>query len=256
MKTMNAKQAMKKNLAVAVLAAGCVLGIGSANAQWVVTDPGHTIQNIVTQIKGFAERYGQHIKEYTKLQQQVQHFQQQVIQISSMLQSIGMPTQQPWAEISNSERNKRITDRCSTGGGGLLGSLASVFKLNPNGDLAEQQKQICANIVTAKVDKYNYTVRFATQTLPQIEKQIKDLESQRKQNNKQGNLETVANDSTRLANSMSASFQIYQGQMQAYDNYVLQMEDEQRELVKTAMKGRNDILGSVFKGVALDKALN
>ncbi|MBX9403420.1 DUF4141 domain-containing protein [Lysobacter sp. BMK333-48F3] len=258
MKTMNAKQAIKKNLAVAALAAACVFGVGSANAQWVVTDPGHTIQNIVTQIKGFAERYGQHIKEYTKLQQQVQHFQQQVVKLQSMLSTIGMPAQEQWKELNKSEE---VAAKCASSGGGggglpIIGALTGAFKLDLGGDVAKQQRQICANIVSAKVDKYNYTVRFARDTLPEMERQMKELEKKRNSDLKQGTMEAVANDSARLANGMSAKFANYEGQMQAYDSYIAAMEDNQRQLVETAMNGRAGILGSVFKTTALKMALD
>lgn len=258
MKTMNAKQAIKKNLAVAVLTAACVFGVSSAHAQWVVTDPGHTIQNIVTQIKGFAERYGQHYKEWTKLKESVEHFQQQLVKLQSMLSTIGMPPQEKWKEL---DRGAEVAAKCASSGGGggglpVIGALTGGFKLDLGGDVAKQQRQICVNIVSAKVEKYNYTVRFARDTLPEMERQMKTLEKKRNSDLKQGTMEAVANDSARLANAMSAKFANYQGQMQAYDSYIMAMEDNQRQLVETAMNGRAGILGSVFKTVALERALN
>ncbi|MGJ7904328.1 hypothetical protein [Lysobacter sp. 1R34A] len=245
MKT-NAKQACKKNLAVGVLALSCVMAAGSVNAQWVVTDPGHQIANIGQQVATSVERAVEFGKEMAEWQKQYQHFQQQLIKFQSFLDNpIGLPTSEPWREL---DKAQVVEQRCRqpSGGGSILGNLMSRVGLSLDGDLSEQQMQICVNIESAKVEKFNYTVRFSRDTVPEMQRLLGQVQSQRGTSSDQGNVDGVNSESMRLANDLDIKYQMYQAQMAIYDAYIVAMVDKQNTLAKRGLKGKQSIIGTVL----------
>lgn len=253
MKT-NAKQAYKKNLAVGVLALGCVMAAGSVNAQWVVTDPGHMAANIGQQIKTSVERAAEFGKEMAEWKKQYDHFQQQLIKFQSFLDNpIALPTSEPWREL---DKAQVVEQRCrQTGGGSILGNLMSRVGLNLDGDLSEQQMQICVNIESAKVEKFNYTVRFSRDTVPEMQRLLGQVQRQRGTSSDQGNVEGVDSESMRLANDLDIKYQMYQAQMAIYDAYIVAMVDKQNTLAKRGLKGQQTLIGSAISTAAMAGAL-
>ncbi|WP_223619591.1 DUF4141 domain-containing protein [Lysobacter sp. ESA13C] len=251
---MNAKQAYKKNLAVGVLALGCVMAAGSVNAQWVVTDPGHMAANIGQQIKTSVERAAEFGKEMAEWKKQYDHFQQQLIKFQSFLDNpIALPTSEPWREL---DKAQVVEQRCrQTGGGSILGNLMSRVGLNLDGDLSEQQMQICVNIESAKVEKFNYTVRFSRDTVPEMQRLLGQVQSQRGTSSDQGNVEGVDSESMRLANDLDIKYQMYQAQMAIYDAYIVAMVDKQNTLAKRGLKGQQTLIGSAISTAAMAGAL-
>lgn len=243
----------KRGLRLGVLATmlSCALMVGPSGATGIpVVDAASILKQVIVSI----ERGLEHVETITKWTQQLNHMKQQVIQIQSMLSSIGMPANQPLTKVGD---NYLVAESCSSGGGGFsLATLASVFKLNPDGDVMEQQKQICVNIRVARNKKFDYTVDFVQKTAPQMQSMLDKLNSQRNSNNNQGNLQAVDSDSMRMANDLALKFQIWEGQMKAYDTYIASMEENQRVLAKTALKGKQTILGTFVKTAALKTALS
>jgi len=255
MKTNNAKQAYKKNLAVGLLALACATAAGSVNAQWVVTDPGHMAANIGQQVATSAERAIEFGKEIAEWKKQYDHFQQQLIRFQSFLDNpIALPTSEPWREL---DKSQVVEQRCrqTSGGGSILGNLMSRVGLNLNGDLSEQQMQICVNIESAKVEKFNYTVRFSRDTVPEMQRLLAQVQRQRGTSSDQGNVEGVNSESMRLANDLDIKYQMYQAQMGIYDAYIVAMMDKQNTLAKRGLKGESKLLGTAITTAAMAGAL-
>lgn len=246
MKANNAKRAYKKNLAIGALALCCSVAAGGVNAQWVVTDPGHQIANIGQQVAVSAERAMEFTEQLAEWKKQYDHFQQQLIKFQTFLDNpIALPTAEPWSELNKQEV---VEQRCRqpSGGGGMLGSLMSGLGLDLDGNLSKQQMQICVNIESAKVDKFNYTVKFARDTVPEMQRLLGRVQSQRGTNSTQGNIAGVDSESRRLANDLDIKYQSWQAQMHIYDAYIVAMMDKQNSLAKRALKGRETLIGSVF----------
>ena len=94
--TMTPPRAGPKLRAMLKLTLLSVMAAGSVNAQWVVTDPGHTIQNVVQQILVSGERAGEFVKELDEWKKQYEHFQQQLIKFQSFLNNpIALPNSLP-----------------------------------------------------------------------------------------------------------------------------------------------------------------
>lgn len=244
MKSNIAKQARTKKLAVCALAFSSAMAAGSVNAQWVVTDPGHTIQNVIQQILVSGERAGEFVKELDEWKKQYEHFQQQLIKFQSFLNNpIALPNSEPWVELNKAEVVKQ---KCGDAGGSMLGRLMDSVGLQLNGDLAKQQLQVCVNIESAKVDKFNYTVKFARDSVPQMQSLLGKIQNQRGTSSSQGNIQGVDSESMRLANDLDIKYQAWQAQMRTYDAYIATMMDKQNTLAARALKGEASPLGQML----------
>jgi hypothetical protein len=103
--------------------------------------------------------------------------------------------------------------------------------------------------------KYNYTVEFFQDYMPQLEGELRRLESQRNASNDEGNVAASNNNALQVGNGADAKFQTWLANIQAYDAYIAAMENNQKLLTQMAMKGRSSPLGTMIKTAVLKDAL-
>ncbi|MEG3789131.1 hypothetical protein V1318_03250 [Lysobacter sp. CCNWLW3] len=247
-----------KKLALAGVLLACSLAAGNGSAMGPVVEVGpNLIQSILNQINTYSQRFADtaaYANDAKSWLDQLNHMKQQLINMQSLLSSVGMPNGTTWSTVN--AKTYLVEESCNRGGGGLnLSSLLTMFNLNPGGDIVAEQKKICTAIRQARNEKYNYTVRFVMETAPQMEAMLKNVQSQRNGDNSQGNVTNVATSSTQISNDLALKFQMWQGHMQTYDVYIASMEENQRVLAYKAMKGQQTILGSLVKTGALATAL-
>ena len=130
-----------------------------------------------------------------------------------------------------------------------------MFRLDSSGNFIEQQEQVCANIQRMQNMKHNYTIEFLQTYLPQLERELRRLESQRNASNDEGNVAASDNNALQIGNGAEAKFQTWLANIQAYDSYISAMEDNQALLARIAMKGKRGAPGSMVKTAALKGAL-
>jgi len=233
-----------------------VLAAGSSSVQATgipVIDFANTLQSTLNQVNTYSQRF-QDMYEYgetlMRWQRTLEQYRQQLIQIQGVVTSFGLPQGQPITKIPS---NYMVAERC--GGGFNLHNLTKVFQVNQTGNIIEQQKQICASIQQVENAKFNYTVDFFNEYIPELQGELKQLESRRNSSNEQGNVAAADNDSLRVGNSADANFQAWQANIQAYDSYIAAMQNNQKLLARTAMKGKESLLGTLIKTTALKGAL-
>jgi len=234
-----------------------VLAAGSSSVQATgipVIDFANTLQSTLNQVNTYSQRF-QDMYEYgetlMRWQRTLEQYRQQLIQIQGVVMSFGLPQGQPITKVPS---NYMVAERCG-GGGFNLHNLTKVFQVNPTGNIIEQQKQICASIQQIENAKFNYTVDFFNDYIPELQGELKQLESRRNFSNDQGNVAAADNDSLRVGNSADANFQAWQANIQAYDSYIAAMQNNQRLLARAAMKGKESLLGTLIKTTALKGAL-
>ncbi len=252
-KTKKAGRKNKKNL-LAGLALMCSLAVGSASAQWIVNDPVHTMQNILTQLQQMGKDVAEYAEQASRWQQQYRHYTQQLIKAQSMFTQLGLPQSVNLEKVGD---DYLIADRCRGASGGFsLSGLKQMLSLDPNGDLMKQQQQICVNIQVMENRKYNETVDFLKKTMPDLDKTLNTLKSMRDSSNDQGNLTKVSYDAEALTADMSKSFGEWESRMNSYDAYIKSMQQAQRTLTQIALKGKQSgPLGTLVKTTALQGAL-
>lgn len=250
-KSKSAKRKNKKPL-LASLALMCSLAVGSANAVFF-HDPVHTIQNILTQIAQMSKDMAEYTEQATRWQQQYSHYRQQLIKAQSMFTKLGLPQSVTLEKVAD---DYLIADRCRGAGGGVLSGLKNMLTLDPNGDLMKQQQQICVNIQVMENRKYNETVDFLKNSMPELDQTLATLKSMRDLDNSEGNLTKVTYDAEALTADMSKSFAEWESRMNSYDAYIQSMQQAQKTLTQIALKGKQSSpLGTLVKTTALQGAL-
>lgn len=230
------------------------LAIGGASAQMVVTDPMHTIQNILTQLQQMSTDVTEYTTQATRWQQQYAHYTQQLVKAKSMFTKLGLPEGVDLAPVAE---DYLVGDRCRGAGGGFsVSGLKQMLGLDPSGDLMKQQQQICANIQILENRKYNETVEFLKKTVPDLNQTLQSLKGMRDQSNDEGNLIKVSYDVEALTADMSKSFTEWESRMNSYDAYIKAMQQTQKALTQIALKGKQSSpLGTLVKTAALQAAL-
>lgn len=256
------KQRKSKKLMLGGLALSCLLAMGNANAVFGVGDTvievgpswlQHTLNQINTYMAQI-EAAGEYTEQAMRWRNTLAHYQQQLIKMQAMISNFGLPGAQALTKVGD---DYLVAERCpGQGGGGVMAMIAKPFTLDPEGDLIEQQRQICVNIRTMQNRKYNDTVDYLAKTAPEMQSFLGKLDGLRLSSSEQGAMEHSDNEALRLNNKLTAQGQEWATRMQAYDAYIATMEDNQKVLAQNAMKGKKNIIGSLVKTAVLKTALS
>lgn len=239
------------------LALSCILAMGNANAVFGVGDTvievgpswiQHTLNQINTYLAQI-EAAGEYTEQAMRWRSTLSHYQQQLIRIQGIISGFGLPK---GVDLTPVLLNYNVAERC---GGFSISSLTKVFNLNGSGNIYEQQKQICANIQMMENMKYNATVEFLNKTAPEMEAELKTLDTRRNSSNENGSVDANTNDALRMTASMEGRFKVWETQVQSYDSYIQIMQSTQKILAQGALKGKSGLLGTFVKTAALKSAL-
>ena len=251
MHTENRTSVRTARLRAALVVAMAAMALApAAPAQVVVTDPMHTFQNILTQLRNIAAQAVEYQQQYSRWIQTYTHYQQQLVRMSGIIKSFGLPAGRPLEEI---DPDYLVAERCGTG----LNPLGILRALTPvrSGDFVAQQRENCAQIQRVRNQKYNDTVRFIKETLPAMEADMKRIENMRSQNNENGTVDAAAEASMQLMANLETQMQSWNVRMQSYDGLIMMIEQSQRQLAQMALKGERNPIGTVVKTSALKAAL-
>lgn len=247
----------KKTIRRLGLTASLVAMLGmasSAHAQWIVNDPAHQIQNIMTQLKDMAEKAAKYAKDYAHYASVIQHYQQQLIKLQGMLSMVQLPASVTIQKVD--ENSYMVAEMCHIEGGFSLQSLGTAIGINPNGNIIDEQRRNCVTMQRMRNRKHNETVDYLTTTLGQMQAEVSQLNTRRNMSNENGAVEANNNDALRQSVNIEANIQQWEARMAAYDGYIASIENTQQALARTALNGRKTTIGTVVKTVALKTALD
>lgn len=251
MQTENRTSVRTARLRAALVVALATMALAPpAPAQWIVSDPTHTFQNILTQLRNIAAQAAEYQQQYARWMETYTHYQQQLVRMSGIIKSFGLPSSRPLEEV---DADYLVADRCGAG----LNPLGILRALTPvrSGDYISQQRENCAQIQRVRNQKYNDTVRFIKETMPAMEADMKRIENMRSQNNDNGTVDAAAEASMQLMANLETQMQSWNVRMQSYDELIVMLEQSQRQLAQMALKGERNPIGTVVKTGALKAAL-
>lgn len=234
-------------IATAVAAGGVA---PTASAQFIVNDPVHQIQNILTQLRNIAAQAAEYQQQYSRWIQTYSHYQQQLVRMAGVIKSFGLPASQPLVEV---DADYLVADRCGNG----LNPLGILRALSPvkTADVVMQQRGNCAQIQRIRNLKFNETVRFMKETVPAMEADMKRIQNMRAQDNTNGTVDAAAEASMQLMANLETQMQAWSVRMQSYDGLIAMLEDSQRQLAQMALRGERNPIGTIVKTSALKAAL-
>lgn len=225
---------------------------GSAMAQQTVMEIGpNFIQTLFNQMNTYTQRYQDEIayaEQVQRWQQTYAHYQQQLIKLKSIIASFQLPAGQ---KIERVPDTYMVETRC-----GVTGfSLGQMMGFDNQSDLVGQQKNICASIQVMENRKFNETVDFLKETMPNMQAVLSKARTRRDASNQKGNVDASLDDSIRLSNDFTTKFKEWETRINLYNTYIGAMKDTQRGIAERALKGERNPLGTMLKAVALKKAL-
>ena len=226
---------------LAALALGVVLSLGAgttATASGVlVYDGANWFEKMLDRL----QTAGEYVKDNTRWMKVLKEVSDSIIKAQGIFKSFGLP---PGAILTPVPSDYMVQQSCGPVMDMSVDSLFSYFVFNPTGDVKAQQRQICVNIRMMQNRKYNDSVTFIQQTIPQMDQLMEAINSLRKVSSLAGNVAAVDSDSMRTANELAVQSQSWQARMQAYDAYIEVMEANQKIVAQAALKG--DTAGMKF----------
>lgn len=248
----------RKNVFVTVIAIGLATGYQPrAHALLPVTDAAHIFVNVKTQFDALA----QYIKQLQSMatdaahyRQVYQHYQQQLIKVRRMVSSLqfsGTPA------LSTVDVQDGVEQRCHKKPSGLsLRGLLNGLASNANGDILEEQQQICEAIQISENMKFNETVDFLARVRKETEQEMNGLAGRRDSGSTQGGVEANTNDAVTSGLRLDSIYRDYTAKIQMFDTQISALESRQRVLAQRAMKGETNPIGTLVKTGTLKAALS
>jgi len=248
------KLASKVAWTLATAIVGCLLS-PSTRAQWVVVDPTQISQDATN----FAQTIAQYGKEIAQYQAVLEHYRQQLVSLTQM--NFSLPTMQnSYQEISQSDMQKLASDACpSANGNGLSGgvtSLLQIFTPDANKSILENQQKICIQIQFRQMDKYNLTVKM----LSRIQSYSSNMESISGQlgqvGTSQGAMDGVKANIEANNLAMNTEMQLWDKQVQADDQMISYLRNQQGVQARTILNGSSTLLGNVVQAATFATAFH
>lgn len=235
-----------------VLAIGLGLFAGGASAQWAVVDAG----NIATNEQGFASQLAKTIEQYTT---QLKEYATQLQQYQQMLSSIqGLSSGMSLAPntLQHADAGPLIQAKCaSSSGSGIVGNVMSSLTSLLSQPLSDSQQQLCVQITTTQVDKYNKTVDMLgklhsySDMFSQVEKVAQSISTV-------ADAGRASNQAQDYNNALTTEMANWEAQMRADDSIIKTLEDQQSILSHIALNGSNNsVLGDALPNSIFQSAI-
>ena len=220
----------------AALAVGLALAFGAGAPTTAVASgvPVYDGANWFEKLMDRLQSMGEFVKDNTRWVTLLKSVTDAIIQAQGIFKSFGLP---PGAILTPVPDDYLVEQACGPKDGSAMEQLFSYFVFNPTGDWKAQQRQICVNIRMMQNRKYNDSVTFINQTIPQMDQLMAVINKARAASNLAGSVTAVDSDSLRTANELAVQSQSWQARMKAYDAYIEVMEANQRVVAQAALKG-------------------
>ncbi len=118
-----------------------------------------------------------------------------------------------------------------------LSGILTALDMNPGGDIAAQQRNICAAIQMLENQKYNETVEVVQKTMPDMRKVLDRIRDIRDLFNTEGALSETVTNATVSDIYMQADFATWEKKVGAYDRQIQALTRMQQMLAQRALKG-------------------
>ena len=227
-----------------LLAVGLASVAGTANAQWVVSDPGHTALTYAGWIKELISQGQQYAKQIAQYQTQVRQYETQVRQFEQQYIKGGVFNQKAMGtrEFTPRALDAGMEQRCPAGLRSLLSSSSSA--------------ENCAMIVQTENARYNAIVSVLTVSRER-DKELQKIYAERAGISQEdaGALQANNNSLLSLQGRMQMDIQQARSQTEGYDRLLELLREDQKMIANGTLDG-DGIVGGIVRGAALSAALH
>ncbi|MEB2230262.1 MULTISPECIES: hypothetical protein [Xanthomonas] len=256
--------AFRSKLRTLVLVAGCTVCLNGQAVTFI--DPANLVENFTQRVQSawqFAKDNSQYAKEAQYFIDQAQRWKRQYDAAMAFINLQAFRSLLPdGVKLEKVDEEYMVKERC----GGDAPSVFSVSGLkeiikskvqeamNSEG-IDEQQKKTCAYIQMLKNKQYNESIDFLEKTMPAFQRRLDGIVIGASGNKKPGEISALMFELKALSNAMDIQMSTWTARNQAYQSYIVLMEDKQKSLATQALKGKEILLGTVVKNLALRAAL-
>lgn len=227
---------------LATVVLGGLLAAGVANAQWMVTDPGHTVVNQFAWIAQYQQKYEELKRQIQQYETQIRELEQQYVKGRAFEGGAGYRE-----TLSERGLNDSVIERCGNGTG---------LPVAPKriAEVAKRQYDNCVAIVQTENTRYNVMVRILQQLavrddeMDRIREEAKNVKQDEK-----GALDRVTNNIAQFEARLATDIQNTKTLMDAYDASLKTLQSEQVWLGQAAFKDQAGGKGGI--GGLLDTAV-
>jgi len=246
-----------------LLAAALVLGLAQASpshAQMATTEAGPSLlAHIMNQINTLTQRfqdYYQYAEDALRWQQTWQHYYQQVARFMNKVQNPALTTKVPFEKVALTYGVEEICGTGTSGGGFSLVGLARRVIPTGEGNIAQKQQEICAQIQMLENTKHNAMVEYVGKIAPSLERDLGEITKKRAENNEEGTIAAIQEATTRLEAQQNQSEADLENQLKGCDMMIASLTRMQKVVAQQALKGKaNPIVGTLVKTATLQAAL-
>lgn len=249
------RSSFRKTPLMAGLVLACGLFTGNTSAQWVVTDPGHTLGTAMD----MAQSWGEFMEQYQRWQRQISEFQDALTKAAMIIQNPSMIAANftPDMTVVAEDRGADMQCPAPPGGGFNFESPASLFASfvpSANDDAIKKQWEICNQVVRLKNKKYNEIVRFV-ESSKQRKGEVGDLINSARSDSTEGAHRATMTRAQGLMNDQMSEMQYVQARIMGFDSTIERLERESNGYAKRMLGGKPSLLGQAVSLAALKGAL-
>ncbi|MEC4337748.1 hypothetical protein ABFC53_10600 [Stenotrophomonas pavanii] len=204
---------------------------------------------LTSQAQAFAE-YGTQAQRFIET---TQNWAQKLAKFNQIIATPLMPT---GVTLKPVPAEWNVAERCGAGSIMSLSGILTALNMNPGGDIAAQQRNICAAIQMLENQKYNETVEVVQKTMPDMRKVLDRIKDIRDLFNTEGALSETVSNATVSDIYMQADFATWEQKVGAYDRQIQSLTRMQQMLTQRALKGTQSPVGTIVKAAALKAALS
>lgn len=251
-----------------LVAAGMVfvggLAVPPAQAQWVVTDPGNTMQAVyqlyrqVEEMSNTYQRWSQTISHY---QQQISNVQMAAGSISSLIDGDMSFLMDDTFRLSPVPEDFGVAEKC--GGNtaqGVKAKIAGIFSV-PNTDesylqLVERQRDICTIVRILENRKLNTYVRLINEMNPRVDAKYRQLLQRYNALSgagiSQGDQQQLSNEISSADAEMRRGMEKIDQMGSQYDQYISSLKVHQQIISEMMLRGKpSSAVGAVMRTASL-----
>lgn len=207
------------------------------------------VNTLASQAEAFAE-YGVQAQRFIET---TQNWAQKLAKFNQIIASPLMPT---GVTLKPVPAEWNVAERCGAGSIMSLSGILTALDMNPGGDIAAQQRNICAAIQMLENQKYNETVEVVQKTMPDMRKVLDRIKDIRDLFNTEGAMSETATNAAVSDIYMQADFATWEKKVGAYDRQIQALTRMQQMLTQRALKGTPSPVGTIIKAAALKAALS
>ncbi|MCS3848997.1 hypothetical protein FHY30_003832 [Xanthomonas arboricola] len=252
-----------------VLVAGCTFALNT-QAQLVTWDPGNWFENFSQQFQAAAQYLKDNAHDSAEVSQWGKQIAQWGKQIAYWNSTLAKYNPQNFTsllpggvKLERVDDNYMVAELCGSDAPSIfsiaglkeivVSKIQAAMKVE---DLAAEQAKTCAFIQMLKNKRHNESIDFIEQTSPAMQQDLVTLAAMRMVRFEPGEMSSTMYDLDAMASRMSVMMYSWEVRNKAYDSYIVLMQDKQNALARKSLKGKETLMGSVVKNLALRAALD